>query len=281
MKKLLYVLCISLLTFTFAFTACAGDSNASNGSNGTSGGTSSGGSSSSVTVIVPEIPEDVPTETTFTISSADGGVYAYDEENGRYTISAAGTYDCSGDIADGQIYVDAGDEAAVIVNLNGVKIACSTDSAIYIESADEVDISAKKGTENYVYDVRTSAIADDDETSGTAAIYAKADLRIKGKGELVVKSAINNGIHTKNDLDIKNLTLTVKAVNNAIKGNDSVTFDSATVVAISTAGEYTLKDSSGNVLATFTVETALKGYMTYSSVSCTLYKGTSAYLTIK
>ena len=47
------------------------------------------------------------------------------------------------------------------------------------------------------------------------------------------------------------------------------------------AGEYTLKDSTGNVLATFTVETALKGYMTYSSVSCTLYKGTSAYLTIK
>ena len=47
------------------------------------------------------------------------------------------------------------------------------------------------------------------------------------------------------------------------------------------AGEYTLKDSSGNILATFTVETALKGYMTYSSVSCTLYKGTSAYLTIK
>ena len=237
MKKLPYVLCVSLLTFTFAFTACAGDSNASNGSNGTSGGTSSGGSSSSVTVIVPEIPEDVPTETTFTISSADGGVYAYDEESGRYTISAAGTYDCSGDIADGQIYVDAGDKAAVTVNLNGVKIACSTDSAIYIESADEVDISAKKSTENYVYDVRTSAIADDDETSGTAAIYAKVDLTIKGKGELVVKSAINNGIHTKKDLDIKNLTLTVKAVNNAIKGNDSVTFDSATVIAISTAGD--------------------------------------------
>ena len=233
-KNLLYVLCVSLLTFTLAFTACAGGNNASSGSNG---GTSDGGSSSSSTVIVPEIPDDVPTETTFTITSEDGGTYTYDEESGRFTISSAGTYDCAGDIADGQIYVDAGDEAAVTINLNGVKIACSTDSAIYIESADEVDISAKKGTENYIYDIRTSAIADDDETSGSAAIYAKADLTIKGKGELVVKSAINNGIHTKKDLDIKNLTLTVKAVNNAIKGNDSVTFNSATVVAISTAGD--------------------------------------------
>ena len=237
-KKFLYVVCVFLLAFTLAFSACNDNSNSSSSTGVNSDGDSSGSSSdSSVNVVVPEIPDDVPSNSTFTITSEDGGVYSYDEESGRYTISAAGTYDCTGNIAEGQIYVNAGDESAVTINLNSVKIACSTDSAIYVESADEVDISAKKGTQNYVYDVRTTAIADDDETSGTAAIYAKADLTIKGKGELIVKSAINNGIHTKKDLDIKNLTLTVKAINNAIKGNDSVTFDSATVVAISTAGD--------------------------------------------
>lgn len=173
------------------------------------------------------------TETTsdFSITTADGD---YTLSGDIYTITAAGTYVLSGCL-DGQILVDAAD-ADVTIELNGVTISYSEDSPIKAIAAANLDISAKSGTENVIKDER-SAKTVDSEDHGEGAIYAKCDLKLKGSGTLVITASYNNGVHTTKDLKIQKLSLKVTAPNNAIKGNDSVTVLSGTVVAISTAGD--------------------------------------------
>ena len=49
-------------------------------------------------------------------------------------------------------------------------------------------------------------------------------------------------------IEIKNLTLNVKAVNNALKGNDSLTIESGNITAISTKGD-SLKTTNTDISA--------------------------------
>ena len=151
-------------------------------------------------------------------------------ENINY-ISEAGEYDFSGTL-DKQIVIKIPEDAAdrdVVLNLNGVTITNSDNSPIYVISADNVEISAKKGSTNYIYDNR-AAKTEEDTNQGKGAIYASdGDLKFKGKGSLTVQGNYNNGIHGRDDVEVKNLTLNVTAYNHGIKGNDSVTIESGTV----------------------------------------------------
>ena len=169
---------------------------------------------------------------TFEMTSADG---VFSNSGNVYTITSAGTYTATG-LLEGQIVVDAGETDEVVIELSGATVTCGTDSPVKALSAGNVDISAKKGTENVINDTR-SAKTSDDENQGEGAIYAKCDLKIKGNGTLVINAAYNNGIHTTKDLKIQNLSLKTTAYNNALKGNDSITVASGNVVAISTNGD--------------------------------------------
>lgn len=62
-------------------------------------------------------------------------------------------------------------------------------------------------------------------------------MTLKGTGMLYIESLNNNGIHTKDDLQVKNLTLEVNCVDNALKGNDSVTIGSGTLKLIARQGD--------------------------------------------
>ena len=193
---------------------------------------------------LPDIFDDEEyeiTDNTFSVTTdaADG----YTLENNICTITAAGVYTCTGSLADGQIIVDAGDSDVVEIDLKTVEIACSYGAPVLILNADKVEISAKKDTKNIIIDKRTTC-EETDETA--AAIYSECDLKIKGNGELSVKTSLNNGIHTKDDLDLKNLTLYVSAPNHAIKGNDSITCENATITAVSTGGD-ALKTSNSDI----------------------------------
>jgi len=169
---------------------------------------------------------------TFEMTSADG---TFSASGSVYTITSAGTYTATG-LLEGQIVVDAGEDDEVVIELSGATVTYGEDSPIKIVSAGNVDVSAKKGTENVINDTRGAKTADDAD-QGEGAVYAKCDLKIKGNGTLVVNAGYNNGIHTTDDLKIQNLTLKVTAYNNALKGNDSVTVSSGTAVAISTNGD--------------------------------------------
>jgi len=113
--------------------------------------------------------------------------------------------------------------------MNGFTVENSENSPIYVQDCDKLEISATKSKTSYVKDTRP-ILTEEADDQGKGAIYvANGDLEFKGKGTLNVTSSYFNGIHGKDDVEIKNLTLNVESVNHAIRGNDSVTVASGTL----------------------------------------------------
>ena len=174
----------------------------------------------------------------FSITSTDGSTVT--QNDSVYTITQAGEYTVTGLLSEGQIVVDADDNAEVTIVLNGTSITCSNGSPIYIKNADNVKIKSEENTYNCIVDTRAEADDNSDDSSsenGNAAIYAACDLKLVGKGALSVTGNYNNGIQSKDDISIKNVTIKVNAVNNAIKGNDEVAIESGEIIAISRKGD--------------------------------------------
>ena len=174
----------------------------------------------------------------FSITSTDGSTIT--QNDSIYTITQAGEYTVTGLLSEGQIVVNADDNAEITIVLNGTSITCSNGSPIYIKNADNIKIKSEENTYNSIVDARTEADDNSDNSSsenGNAAIYAACDLKLVGKGALSVTGNYNNGIQSKDDISIKNVTIKVNAVNNAIKGNDEAAIESGEIIAISRKGD--------------------------------------------
>lgn len=137
-----------------------------------------------------------------------------------YTITKAGEYTVAGLLSEGQLIVDAGDENEVTIVLNGTSITCSTGSPIYVKNASEFKIKSEENSFNEVIDNRAEATEDSSDDAGNAAIYATCDLKLIGKGALVVTANYNNGIQSKDDLSIKNV-IAISAKGDGIKTSNS------------------------------------------------------------
>ena len=122
----------------------------------------------------------------------------------------------------GALFLEAGEENELTLNLEGFSLIGKTDCSLLVSSAKSADISAKSGTENAITDAR----GETEETK--SAVYAACDLKLKGSGSLSVISENNNGIHSKDNLEVQKLTLYVKCADNALKGNDKVRISSGT-----------------------------------------------------
>ena len=182
------------------------------------------------------------------------------ESGSVYTITAAGEYTLTGVLEDGQIVVDAGDEDEVKLVLENVSLSSSTDAPITVLNASEVTVSSPEGSYNTVTDARTGSAdaAADSEDNHDAAIWAACDLKVSGNGTLIVETAYDNGIKSKDDLTVKNVTLKVTATGNALKGNDSVEIKSGNLILVSTASdgvktENTDVSSKGNQRGTVSI----------------------------
>ena len=190
--------------------------------------------------------EEYPFTITYVIGSE--GAYTVTSSGSNYTVTFSGISEASeytiAGILNGNIVIDAG-ENDFELSLAGVTITSTTEVPIYIASGEDVSISAKKNTTNYVYDKRTGLTEDDT----SASIYSKCDLKLKGNGKLVVISA-NGGIHSKDNLSVKNLTLYVTCEDNCLKGNDGVKITSGTI---------TLNALSGDVIKTVSTDLSSKG----------------------
>ena len=225
---------------------------------------------------------------TFGDDLEDSGIYDgfFDEESaditveyvsgtrGAYTLEGStltfrdvredSVYSVSGTFS-GNIVIDVGDDFKFDLELNGFSLISSSTNPITVTGGDEVTIKAKKDTENYIYDTRV-ALSDTDETSYSGAIHSNVDLKLAGKGSLNVVSENNNGIHSKKDLEVKNLTLLVTCRDNALKGNDSVKIES---------GELTLIAKTGDCIKTTDSDVSEKGnqrgYIEILGGSHTLY----------
>ncbi|MBQ8404845.1 MAG: carbohydrate-binding domain-containing protein, partial [Clostridia bacterium] len=174
----------------------------------------------------------------FAINCVSGTKNAYKLEGNTLTftqISEETVYSVSGNFS-GNIVIDVGDAYKFDLELCGFSIVSESQSPITVISGDEVSITAKKDFENYIYDMR-EAVDSGDETAHSGAVYAETDLEIAGKGSLTLVSQNNNGIHTKDDLQVKNLTLLVACADNALKGNDSVEITGGNLTLIASVGD--------------------------------------------
>lgn len=173
---------------------------------------------------------------TVVISCVSGTQNAYSVSGNTITfnrISERSVYDIQGAFH-GNIVIDVSDSQKFELQMSGLELYSFAACPITVQSGDKVTLSAKKSTKNYVFDMREATA---DENAISASIYALCDLDIQGKGSLNVKSLNNNGIHSKDDLSVKNLSLQVDCKDNALKGNDSVSIESGSVVLIARRGD--------------------------------------------
>ncbi|MBQ8290869.1 MAG: carbohydrate-binding domain-containing protein [Clostridia bacterium] len=185
--------------------------------------------------------------TDFKVSLVSGTAGAYKFEGSTLTFTELdedSVYSVSGTLR-GNIVVDVIGDFKLDIELCGFSMVSENINPITVLSGNEISITAKNGSENFIYDKR-AAIDTADETLYSAAIYSLVDLEICGKGALSLVSDNNNGIHTKDDLQVKNLTLNVKCKDNALKGNDSVSIESGVTTLIATAGDG-IKTTNSNI----------------------------------
>jgi len=185
--------------------------------------------------------------TDITVECVSGTQGAYTLEGATLTftaISEESVYAVSGKLH-GNIVIDVGDGYKFDLELCGFSLTSDSMNPVTVISGDEVTIKAKKDTVNYIYDIRP-AIDSADETLRSGAIDSDVDLEISGKGKLNVVSENNNGIHTKDDLQIKNLTLFVACIDNALKGNDSIEIEGGNTTLIASGGDC-IKTSNSDI----------------------------------
>ena len=173
---------------------------------------------------------------TLTLSGAsitsDAPADAVTVKDGVATITKEGTYTVTGDASEVQIVVDvdstAYPDSVVELDLVNANISNSTTAPIYVKSiGDEVQIVAKAGTSNTISDgtSHTETYTDSDGNTNTVegAIFARDDIKFKGTGSLTVNGNETDAIVCKNDIKIYNGNITVNAVDDGIRGKDSVT----------------------------------------------------------
>src|SRR5574344_255835 len=275
------------------FVACGSDSGTS-AQEGASSGVISGASSSSaaagassavtggtssVAVVTPASSAESGTYSSasgdVSVALADAGITATDSAcltitGSTVKITCSGTYVFTGSLSDGQIQVEDAttDTGNVYLVMNGVSITNKADAPLYVINAEKTLIVLAENSKNIFTDASSrSAITKSDGTLDTtgACVYSKDDLTIKGPGSLTVYGNYNNGIHSSNDLKFRDdPQVYVKAVNNGIKGKQSVDIDGGTFTVITTSGDGIKADSTGE---------AGKDYVNISGGSFTITSG--------
>ena len=166
------------------------------------------------------------------------------------TITASGVYEIDGTLNDGQILVDVDKEKdadMIHVVFNGISVTNSKNSPFAVMAAKDVRIFTVKGTQNSLTDAASYTFAEAGATEPNAALYSKSDLRLAGEGTLTVKGNYNDGIASKDDLDIDGGTLVVNGKDDGIRGKDSVVIRGGNITV--TSGGDGIKSDNTEALA--------------------------------
>lgn len=208
-----------------------------------------GGSVNDVTV--PEAQTDLPlpsaeapdlTDST-AITLSDSGTTVTGggatEKDGVVTVTDGGVYTFTGSLSDGRILVNAPNGEVTLV-LDGVSVACSYGSPLYIYQSSQTTVWLEDGSQNTLQDGASYTFADSFSSSAedepNACLYSKSDLIIAGNGRLTVDASHNNGITSKDTLQIESATVTVNAKNHGINGKDSCAVQDA-VLNVTSGGD--------------------------------------------
>ena len=194
-------------------------------------------------------------DTGASISSSSSGVTI---EPGVVTITAAGMYTVTGTYQ-GQLVVDAGDDAQVTLIFDGVTIDNAEGPAVLLTSADGVEVQLAAGSQNSISDAATYAEDADED----AALFSHVDLNITGEGSLEVTGNGSDGIASKDDLVITGGSLTVTAADDGLRGKDAL---------VITGGDVDVT-SIGDGLKTTNEDEADRGYFLISDGNVTIEAG--------
>ena len=241
------------IVFTIMLVACSGSVMSSTGQTITTEAVSVGTVSQTTSVLSAQVAAEYDSDD-LTVSTDDAGTttIAFEgdsiqvEGNGAsangaiVTVTSAGTYRFSGILDNGQIIVDTVDPDTVVLVLDGIDLTYNAGAPIYVANAEKVVITLADGLENTVTDGATYDFPDESDEPD-AAIFSHDDLTINGNGSLTVNAIYNNGIASKDDLKIISGTITVNAVNDGIKGRDSVTVKDGEITI--NGGEITITQS--------------------------------------
>lgn len=227
-------------------------SNSGGGSNNSSGGNSSTGDSGTNS---SENQQDTPKEEKNYKAALDGlTITSKDAEctvsGSKATITKAGTYTFSGKLSNGQVIVDTEKTSKVVIICQSMSLNCSNSAPLYIKSADAVTLQLAAGTSNSITD-GTSYAFDTAVKEPDAALYSDEDLTIEGSGSLTITGKYQDGIASKNDIEIKQGTLQVTAADDGIRGKDGIKISGGTVKVISESHALktteTVQSGAGNV----------------------------------
>lgn len=167
------------------------------------------------------------------------------------TISAAGNYQMTGTLTNGQVIVEAGDDDLVRLILNGVDITCSNSAPIYIKDAKKVIIAVLESTVNTLIDGSTYVYDDTEDEEPNSTIFSKTDLTVFGDGELNITANFNDAINCKDGLILATNNLAITAVDDGIRGKDYLIIKEGTITV--DAGDDGLKSDND--------EDATRGYI--------------------
>ncbi len=194
-------------------------------------------------------------DTGASISSSSSGVSI---EPGVVTITEAGTYTITG-AYQGQLVVDAGDDAQVTLIFDDVSIDNAAGPAVLLSSADGVEVQLAAGSQNSISDAATYAEDADED----ATLFSHVDLNITGDGSLEVTGNGSDGIASKDDLVITGGSLTVTAADDGLRGKDAL---------VITGGDVDVT-SIGDGLKTTNEDEADRGYFLISDGNVTIEAG--------
>lgn len=178
------------------------------------------------------------------------------------TIADGGAYIFSGELNDGRIRIETANSKDVTIILNGVSISNNEKAVIFCKSGRSVTIIAASGTENTLTSGKDSSATIDADSqykenlkgSLKAVIMSKRDLDLKGDGVLNINGYVNNGIQSKGNLNITDLTLNLVAANDGLKSGADMTVGrgvynlKARGDAVSSMGKLTIDDASFNII---------------------------------
>lgn len=146
----------------------------------------------------------------------------------RLKIEEAGTYEISGTLSNGYIYVNVDNESEVHLILKGVKVHNNTGAAFYSKKAAKVTITLAAGTEN-VFTDGANYVFEPEEDEPDATFFAKHDLVIEGEGKLKVVANYGDAIKGKDSLYINGGVIEVDAVDDGITGRDLLQITAGTI----------------------------------------------------
>lgn len=228
-KKRLYTVLASALLFLAACTETTASSNTDTDSNTTAVETAEEVSVDTLGLDATEVSAedeewDLETSTVITLKDGDSSVEGSGAAVSKdiVTITEAGTYVLEGTLTNGQIRIEAADEAEVHIVLNGVSITNETGAAIYGVNADKTIITLADGVENTLEDGTEYTFENEEGDEPDAVLFSDDDLLLNGSGSLTITANYKNAIKGKDDVTITNGDYTIDSVQDGIKGRDSI-----------------------------------------------------------